>query len=160
MCQTDDNRVWITKNSKLISPPFEVTKKDDGYHCACMKHSVETGPFPSDQTAMWKGPGILKCGCQDIFYLDDYLDIELKAWNGWLNPEGKLYSCGRMGHIAFAYNIGMGEATMEKAWVKLSRGFWLVSTFRITQSQLDTIFDWSKKHEINLPKWIGKVKLL
>jgi hypothetical protein len=87
---------------------------------------------------------------------------DLKASNGWLSPEGKLIPCGWMQHCMYATEIlesrykineeslySAGDELLKRKWIQLKNCEWFFDINRgkiMTQSQADTIFDYSKEN--------------
>ena len=75
-------------------------------------------------------------------------DEELLAMNGWLAPDGTLYSCGYRTHDALCRALGFAhESGLEQAgYCKLSQLEWLVSARycprALTEAQWATIERW------------------
>ncbi len=107
----------------------------------------------------------------------------LKYDNGWLSPEGKLYGCCFAKHVELSYEIirkRFGEDYFEdsdylcpsiflenQGWLKLHDGRlayggpgFIPAGYTITQAQLDTIFDWCKRHKVKMPVWVKKAEVL
>ena len=80
--------------------------------------------------------------------------------NGWLSPDGEFYRCGYLGHISLAQDLGSNEPDLEKKrWLKLQNDAWLLSwriesgERKITQSQLDAVFQWSQEKGKPMPEF-------
>lgn len=92
-------------------------------------------------------------------------DKELAGINGWISPEGKLYSCNYMGHVNLAHRLDKTEAVLEKSWVKLQscndpmapferpgdHDFIHIPDRGVTQAQLNTMNRWCTKHGRPMP---------
>jgi len=94
-------------------------------------------------------------------------DKELKALNGWLDPEGRLWPCAYGCHVESAADLGSDEHKLEKeGWIKIQNHEEGVSTFLtadvivedeskpVTQSQFDAVWEWCQKHKRPFPKWL------
>jgi hypothetical protein len=88
------------------------------------------------------------------------------AWgmyrSGWLSPDGKFYGCEYTGHRSLVSDLDKGgeRALEETGWIKLSVGHWfspwkfLEANGKITQAQLDTLFDWHQHQEQKMEYWM------
>jgi hypothetical protein len=82
--------------------------------------------------------------------------------SGWLSPEGKFYGCEYSGHQRLARELDQeGERGIElKGWLKLQRNKWWEpwkyreAGGKITQAQLDVLFDWHKSKTMKLEEWM------
>ena len=88
-------------------------------------------------------------------------DKALKAMNGWLNRNGKLFGCNWYEHSTLADQLhDDGERGLEKAgWAKLSNGpifkGWLYqSKLGHTSSQAQFIWEWCTEHKQRKPYWL------
>lgn len=79
-------------------------------------------------------------------------DEELLAMNGWLAPDGTLYSCGYRTHDPLCRALGFEhESTIEQAgYCKLSQLEWLISPRycprELTEAQWATIERWYERN--------------
>jgi hypothetical protein len=79
-------------------------------------------------------------------------DAELLAMNGWLAPDGTLYSCGYRTHDPLCRALGfVHESALEQAgYCKLSQLEWLVSPRycprELTEAQWATIERWYERN--------------
>lgn len=92
-------------------------------------------------------------------------DKDLTSMNGWINPEGKLYPCGFMGHDNLAHLLGKTVPILEKSWVKLQdrkdhraptdrpgdHDFQHIPDRGVTQAQFNTMARWCTKHSRPVP---------
>lgn len=83
-------------------------------------------------------------------------DRKLLSINGWLNPEGDLYSCRFRQHngILRALNV-ISESELEsKGFIKLTNMKWLVEARYlekdITEAQKETIHQWFVSNNLDL----------
>lgn len=87
-----------------------------------------------------------------------------KMWSqGWLSPEGKFYGCDARRHVAFAFWFSeTGEYGLEiKGWLKLQGWRWIrpwkffeTKNGRLTQPQLDALFDWHRAKGVEMEEWM------
>lgn len=71
---------------------------------------------------------------------------------GWVLPDGKFYPCkNMMEHIWLADRLGKDERAAEASgWVKITKGIggiYIISQWKPSQAQINTVFDWSRKSE-------------
>lgn len=72
--------------------------------------------------------------------------------SGWLSPDGKFYSCGWMQHISLMDRLEMDPIEAEKlGWLKLDSRYGPLPEVRMTQRQVDMLFDWYTEHSKELP---------
>ena len=75
---------------------------------------------------------------------------------GWLDPKGCYYGCELGEHIELSQQLAEtiypksgsanGERVLEtKGWVKCTGAVWLWGETKLTQKQIDTLYDWAKK---------------
>lgn len=88
---------------------------------------------------------------------------EFEKWDaGWLSPGGKFYGCKYYEHIALADRLDSNEPALEReGWLKLQKDVWIWPWIylgrehgKITQPQLDTLFDWHQKKGKRLSDWM------
>lgn len=101
------------------------------------------------------------------------VDKKLKATNGWVSPDGKLYKCRYWEHDGLAELIiqRLGILGYESAVCKLEKRGWLklqtsvsdgrsyfyrwkdvcaTSVTEVTQKQFDLVFDWHCVHKSDM----------
>jgi len=97
----------------------------------------------------------------------------MDANNGWMCPKGKIYAIQYSEHEWFAhviikerYNKDIdddlstplaGDVLIKLGWQKLQRNKWptlFLNDYMVTQSQYDTIYEYSKKHKVKMPSEI------
>jgi|SRR6185436_8339131 len=78
--------------------------------------------------------------------------------NGWLSPRGTFYPCSYEGHCEKASKIvkdakkwDAEEVLENRGWIKVSASDWYSAGYSITQSQINTIFDWCKDNKEKYP---------
>lgn len=86
------------------------------------------------------------------FDVSKYEDV-ITSRHGWLSPDGKFYPCQWFEHITLASDLGQDEKTMEKQWVKVSKGEAFPPGRGFTQKQLDLVFDMYMETAGELPDW-------
>jgi hypothetical protein len=95
-------------------------------------------------------------------------DPKMKSKCGWLLPNGTYYGCGSMEHIGLAYELlkdkhpqvanesSDAEQFAETyGWVKITLGiggFHVMCKKKVTQKQLDRLFDYCEVHKKNYEK--------
>lgn len=63
--------------------------------------------------------------------------------NAWIDRKGKIFPCEYQKHIDLAYELNSDERTLErKGWVKLSNLTFMWDDNRLSQKQIDVIFDY------------------
>lgn len=89
-------------------------------------------------------------------------DREITSRCGWLTPKGEFYPCGWAMHSCFAHeHFNVDERELDKlGWIKITAGEVLSHTRRITQRQLDMLWDWSQENNTSLPWWVTEEKNL
>ena len=75
---------------------------------------------------------------------------------GWLDPDGKLMPCQRLGHNNLALRIEKtrGITCVDTTYCKLhDNQWWAPDEAEATQAQLSAIFDWCQQHRREMPWW-------
>ncbi|MEW6731641.1 MAG: hypothetical protein AB1489_09970 [Acidobacteriota bacterium] len=83
--------------------------------------------------------------------------------NGWLSPAGRFYEVECYEHSqAIEKIVSMTEREAEiRGWIKLSNNHWMifikdrgwgVSASRVTQAQVNAIWDLTKAHNVPYPE--------
>lgn len=73
--------------------------------------------------------------------------------NGWLAPDGNLYSCDAWAHDWLVRHLEKKTGFREFRFVKLSRGDW-TSEDGPSVKQIDRIWDWCKANGEDFPEWL------
>lgn len=74
--------------------------------------------------------------------------------SGWLAPDGTFYPCEYGYHEKWAEQNGLSTMQMEKqGWLRLRWAKWEGNEGRLTQSQLDFLWDWSQANKVDMPQW-------
>ena len=64
----------------------------------------------------------------------------------WLRPDGCIIPIEPYGHDRYAESIGSnGNSLLKRGWMRLMEGHWM--DHRVTQAQLDAIWDWYKNRD-------------
>lgn len=93
-------------------------------------------------------------------------DRQLLAANGWLSPDGKLFSCPYRHHSYLTVNLGHNsEADLEQiGWIKLSQNRFLLNSryaeIVITPEQQETIAAWHASNELSTEYFDEQAKSL
>ena len=106
---------------------------------------------------------------EEKFIESDPIDLE----SGWLGPNGGWYSCEYWGHTEtsfeitrkFGYDVASDgpDSLLDRGWIKVGRymlGKHIVlihygTRHRITNRQIDKLWDWYQKHKIKFFEWNG-----
>jgi len=115
---------------------------------------------------------------ESIVILAPIIDGKKSSECGWVDPNGDFYGCAYGGHINLAERVvthvlklsghvdnnqqmnNNSEAALENSgWLKIGRSgnnvYFLKGKKPVTQPQLDTTFDWCKKHAEKFPEYLG-----
>jgi len=86
---------------------------------------------------------------------------DFSAENGWIDPEGRFYTCGMIEHDFLAERMGKKTKDLEKTYVRVSvnpmSGYRSSLQFvgrHLTQKQKDAIWDWCQIHNEKCPDWV------
>lgn len=66
----------------------------------------------------------------------------LSQEDGWIDPDGAFYACGYTYHATLAEQMNYSVHHLEQAgWLHISSGVVVNDDPRLTQAQIDTLFD-------------------
>lgn len=86
--------------------------------------------------------------------VDLTLKHTLDTANGLLAPTGVLFACEWGKHRRLAERLGCEEYSYEiYNFIHLQDAYFDRPNFKVSQAQLDTIFDWCVKFDKKLPNW-------
>lgn len=99
--------------------------------------------------------------------IPQYIDHEIKSKSGWLTTKGEYYPCGYCEHSETAYALLNKEykqhfdherLAQQLGWIKVVGGnqhpFYILKV--PTQKQLDFLFDYCEKHDMDYESTIEK----